>query len=1182
MDEFDFQYQHPEIRGAGVVLNKDEQGNVISAESGLTNAPEADQTSENGSILPIEINAPEPIIEAVQGILEGAGHIAGKGAEGVLDVAKDISYPVRATGAALEAAIEASQGADFNESFQDKLEYGDQAADVFKSFVPETENPVVGVAGKLAEISSAAATLPIGEAKALQGLIKYGLANVLSVEADEENLANLVEDLDFLPEAIQNAAGLMSVDEDDSEIEATLKHAIEEGLLFGGGKLTADMTAGMAKLLKSSMGKAAKIAGKKLPKEALQSDSQILDTLAQPAHGKIAEANRGFKPKKLTEGQKARVDKNTDLDTKFINLANLDTDNRVKARIAQSSKEMMKYLKKRGLGQRMTRKKLLNSARHYTNKKNFHKYEKQFIEKGIGDISDPNIQGKMMALRQMMVTRGEQIVKIKEAIVKNGETDELLAALKKAEDAEDALLQVDKAISTNLGRGLSFRGVLAKARKEGIPEEEVLAVYKATDGDMAAVEDFVHRSVAGDAVDVFTEFTINNMFSVATMTLNALTAAVNTVVNPALRVVGGAIGSDRDEVLKGMATYQGIMSNAWMSLKMGTKSLFREEAILDSGGQAFKLHSNKAISTDRFQSLKNTKRGYIVDALGNIIRFPSRVLNGTDEFSKQIGYRSFIYSEGWYEGMKKGLKGKELSNYITQKINQSIGKNGEALDPKALDYARMNTFTRDFDPSKSIVGAFGEAVSSISNSRNPVIRAIGKHIFPFVKVPFNILDQSIDLTPGLNLLRRRTWDDLKGVNGPTAKALRYGRIATSASIAAVAYDLEKKGVLTGSEKRNYTQQENLKGLSHPPNSIKIGNEWHPLERFEPYSTPLLFMANLSNMSDQLSERELSEGVASFAILMEESIQSKRYLQNLTDLIDLATEEDEERVKTKYDRFMRKKAMLAIPGVVRFTNNDPYYREVYNLQQAMMNRLGMGDGSETRNPIDPKRNMFGEARLKNRFFDYDEFNDSMSVESATNAAFDYFGTQEATESPLEKELARLITDSDARFPLQERTHGNLDLTSYRDPQTGQSALDRMRELLGEVTDPQTGSPYQGMTLRSAMNKLMKSKEYREAADAVVDDPELGTLQKGTKRELMQNLLSKYRLLARAVVLGTQDNIFNIKGKDFKSSPNGEGMNFLSESGVPIAQAVAFDLGNKENISTPISQVTQNTPPLIGLE
>ena len=1178
MDELNFEYQDPEIRGTGVVLNKDEQGNVVSAESGLTNAPETDQTSENGSILPIEINAPEPIIEAAKGLLEGAGHVAGKGVEGVLDVAKDISYPVRATGAALEAAIEASQGADFQESFQDKLEYGDEVSDLLKGFVPQTENPVVGVVGKLAEISGAASTLP-GK---LPSLLRFGLANALSVEADEENLSNLVEDLDFLPEVIQNAAGQMSVDADDSEIEATVKHAIEEGLLLGTGKLTAEATAAMNKLLKTSMRKAAKVAGKKVPKEALQSDSQILDTLAQPASGKIAEANRGFKPKTLTEGQKARVDKNTDLDTKFINLAKLDTDNRVKARIAHSSKEMMKYLKTKGLGTRMTRKKLLNSAKHYTNKKNFLKYEKQFIEKGIGDISDPNIQGKMMALRQMMVTRGEQIVKLKEAIVKNGETDELLAALKKAEDAEDALLQVDKAISTNLGRGLSFRGVLAKARKAGIPEEEVLAVYKASDGNMAAVEDFVHRSVAGDVVDILTETTINNMFSTATMTLNALTAAVNIVVNPALRVVGGAIGGDKDEVLKGLATYQGIVANAAMSLKMGAKSLWREEAILDGGGQAFKLNSTKAISTDRFQSLKGLKRGYVVDALGNIIRFPSRVLNGTDEFSKQISYRSFIYSDAWHEGMVKGLKGKDLSNYIEQKIAQSIGKNGEALNPKALDYARMNTFTRDFDPSKSIVGSLGDSVYSISNSRNPVVRAVGKHIFPFVKVPFNLLDQSIDLTPGLNLLRRRTWDDLKGVNGPTAKALRYGRIATSASIATVAYDLEKKGILTGSEKRNYVQQENLKGLHHPPNSIKIGNEWHPLERFEPYSTPLLFMANLSAMSEKLSERELSEGVASFTILMEESIQSKRYLQNLTDLIDLATEEDEERVKTKYDRFMRKKAMLGIPGVVRFVNNDPYYREVYNLQQAMMNRLGMGDGSETRAPLDPKRNMFGEARLKNRFFDYDEFNDVLSVESALNASFDYFGTQEATESPLEKELARLITETDARFSLQPKMYGNIDLSAYRNPESGQSALDRARELLGEVTDIERGSPYEGMTLKTAMTKMMKSKEYREASDAVVDDPELGTIQKGTKRELMQNLLSKYRLIARAVVLGTEKNIFNIKGKDFKSVHNGEGMNFVSESGIPVAQAVAFDLGNKENISTPISQVDENTPPLLGLE
>lgn len=1312
-DSFEFDFEDPSIRATGSTLNKDEQGNVTSAEAGLTNSPEPQETSQDGSILPIEIKAPDGVIEGLKSVLDVAQQAGSGAAEGLADLARNVSTPVRAVGAALEAGIEATAtGADFQESFDENFnQYPAEVKELIENVLPESDNPISGVVRKLAELGTAAGSLPSLGTGAIAPIVKFEAGNLLSVDAAESNLSSVAESIPLIGDLFNKLAA----HEGDTQTETAIKHAIEDALLLGVGKVAASSVEGLQKSLKA-LAKAKKSVSPEVQSKVFNeslSTSEILDDLVQPASGKIKEANRNFKPKTLTEGQRGRVNndglspvlfresnaenliellegiqhrpfhtgphqryfsntknlaigqgenkgiqfsttfdnlnitenlskpalggvkrdkefiasfktgdklpisnlKSVSIDTKlvnintgfgkrlintlersgfktaqtsnrleftktpkmveskFLNVARLDTNDIVKARLAQTSKEMMKYLKKKGIGKRMTGKSVMKSAKYYTKKDNYLKFEKQFIEKGVGDISDPNIQGKLLALREMMLTRAEEIVKIKERVAVEGESDLLTAALKRAEDAEEALMQVDKVISTNLGRGLSFRGIFAQARKKGIPDNEVLAAYKATDGDLNAVEDIITRSNADNVVDIITEVTINNMFSVATMTLNGGTAFVNTIVNPVLRVLGGAVGGDKEEVLKGLATYQGIVSQAAMSLKMGAKSFIREDAILDAGGQAFKLNKSKVISAERF-NLQATKRGVVIDAVGNLVRVPSRVLNATDEFSKQLNYRAMVYSDAWYEGMQKGLKGDKLASFIETEVKMSIGQAGEGVNPKALDWARENTFTKALDPKTSFVGATAEGVNAISNAKNPIVRMVGKHVFPFVRVPFNILDQSIDLTPALNLMRRRTWDDLKGVNGPTAKAMRLGRIITSQQIGTVAYDLQKKGILTGSSKREFTQQDNLKGLNHPTNSIKIGGEWHPLERFEPWSTPLLFMANVADMSDELDEKTMTEMVTSFTVLLEDSLQSKRYLQNLTDLIALATEEDEDRLDSKWERFFQKKAVLGVPGTVRFVNNDPYYREMYDYQQAVMNRLGMGDGSENRPPLDPHRNMFGEPRLKNRFFDYDEFNDVLSFESMSNAAFDYFGTQTAETSPLEDELARLITDSDARFSIQPRQYQNLDLAMYKNEQ-GQSSLDRMKELLGSYTMTNPSSPYQGKTLKQAMNKLMKSREYQEASDAIVGSEAYGTLVKGTKKQMMQDLYSEFKMGAREQVLGTKRNVFGMSEKDFKPQPDGEGMLFVNDTGESLGLARFRNYQNEENVSTPISKLSPDS-------
>ena len=162
------------------------------------------------------------------------------------------------------------------------------------------------------------------------------------------------------------------------------------------------------------------------------------------------------------------------------------------------------------------------------------------------------------------------------------------------------------------------------------------------------------------------------------------------------------------------------------------------------------------LDTATEKAIKNETAGFFV-------RLPSRFLNASDEFFKQINYRAKLKSQAVREARRLDLtKKKEIQAYIDEYISQGYDETGlRGTNEEALRYAEENTFTNE------LVG-FTDKFSDLVNSQ-PWL----KQFFPFVKTPTNIAKAVADRTP-LSVLYR--YNDLLGRSGdPVAIAKARGQ-----------------------------------------------------------------------------------------------------------------------------------------------------------------------------------------------------------------------------------------------------------------------------------------------------------------------------------------------------------------------------------------------------------------------
>ena len=299
--------------------------------------------------------------------------------------------------------------------------------------------------------------------------------------------------------------------------------------------------------------------------------------------------------------------------------------------------------------------------------------------------------------------------------------------------------------------------------------------------------------------------------------------------------------------------------------------------------------------------------------LGKVIGTPTTLLQLEDNFGKTIVG-------------KMELAGQRYA-----------GKTGEALAKAVSEEQLYRTFQND-------AGVVADTLMMIRN-RIPGLR----YVIPFIKTPANLITRGLERTP-LGLVKIAKKATSKTYTQETL-AKDLGNVTLGIIAAGWIGFQWAKGNIAGRVPTDADERDAFYRQGKKPNSIRIGNKWIPLERFEPLGTSFSVMANLFQDYKSSDKENIPEKSLDAITKLGSTLINKTYLSGFTQMINALSNPD------RYGQnFLRRIATGVEPQLLKFFADlkDPYYREANTILEQLKAKTPFL--SET---LPPKLNVFGE-------------------------------------------------------------------------------------------------------------------------------------------------------------------------------------------------------------------------------
>jgi len=619
-------------------------------------------------------------------------------------------------------------------------------------------------------------------------------------------------------------------------------------------------------------------------------------------------------------------------------------------------------------------------------------------------------------------------------------------------------------------------------------------------------------------LDMPTEYWMNSILSgPKTQMVNIMGNALTQVMTTMESVIGGVMAGNMDVVRAVMASWSdGEMFKE--AAKFSKQAFKEQDNLLDPANRAFEEGQKRAITSERFGGIESDSAKQSIDAFGNAMRIPSRLLLTTDEFFKQLAYRRAARFKAAMSGLqqgirdpkelarhinntvdtvvtesgrmmseeglvreasviadKKGLKGKEKADFIIDYKDKNFNPDASGLAQYALDEAQYLTFTKELQDR-----TLGKGFQDITN-KVPFLR----FILPFVRTPTNILKFAAERTPfavGLREERQRFFDDYKS-GDPARIARANGKFMTGALIGGVMLDTvyNNRDFITGGGPSNEREKDALMATGWRPYSIKIGDTYYSYQRLDPIATILGIYADFVetgvNETKSFDETDFEHMSGALVLSLTRNFTNKSYLAGIQMWADALGDPD------RYvEKLGRNYVSSFVPNVLsQMSDYDTQaVKETRSIMDAVKRKLGL------RGSLDTKRNILGEEYIAEQWMGTGFIN---PIRMSTKK-----------DDPILNEMASL--NHAFRNP-PPSLGGQIDMLEYEN-EKGQSAYDRQLELLKTVK-------MRGLTLRQSLNKLIKSKAYQRLSP----DSEPGL--PSPRIQQINSVLTKYRKEARRQML-----------------------------------------------------------------
>ena len=652
------------------------------------------------------------------------------------------------------------------------------------------------------------------------------------------------------------------------------------------------------------------------------------------------------------------------------------------------------------------------------------------------------------------------------------------------------------------------------------------------DGSLASLLKTAKKAQGKHFLDMPTEYWMNSILSgpktqMVNIVGNGLTQLIST-----LESVAGGLSTGNMDVVKAVFASWSDWKMFTEAYKFSKKAFKEQDNLLDPANRSFEEAQRGAITGQRVSEapiiggMVSDSAKQSIDALGNIIRIPSRLLLSTDEFFKQLAYRRAarlksamsgiqqgirdpkalagymkktidgIVTEGGRmmseEGLvreateianKQGLKGKEKAAFIIKYKDDNFNPDSSTLMQYAAEEAQCLTFTKELQDK-----TLGKALQDATN-KVPYLRLI----LPFVRTPTNILKFAAERTPAAVLMkeeRQRFFEDYKS-GDPMRIARANGKVLTGGLAAGVMLEtvFNNRDNITGGGPSNKREKEALMATGWRPYSIRIGDTYYSYQRLDPIATVLGIAADIVEVGvreEKAFDESEAEHVSNALILsLTRNFTNKSYLAGIQMWADALGDPD------RYvEKLGRNYAGSFVPNVLsQMADYDSQaIKEVRSIADSVKKKLGM------RGSLDTKRNILGEEYKAEQWMGTGFIN---PIRMSTKK-----------DDPILNEMASL--NHAFRNP-PPSLGGQIDLLEYENDK-GQSAYDRQLELLKTVK-------LRGLSLRQSLNKLIKSKSYQRLSpesEPGLPSPriqQINNIRTRYRKEAMRQMLREYPELDR---------------------------------------------------------------------
>ncbi len=609
----------------------------------------------------------------------------------------------------------------------------------------------------------------------------------------------------------------------------------------------------------------------------------------------------------------------------------------------------------------------------------------------------------------------------------------------------------------SVGGSDAIKKVAARIRMARDPQGVIAALKVGTGEKLANVHNFVW---------------VNGILGgMKTHVVNFVSNSINTLVRPAQRILGGAMSGNVEQVKQGTYQYMALRHTIFDSLEMAGRAFKQNANILDPNNGSIEQTALKTGKVADYMGWQDKPFAGFMNFLGQAAGIPGRLLNSSDEFFKQINYRSHVIAEAWSEGMERGLSGGQLDEYVKTSMDHAFTKvrevmgdgtskfsQGAGTDKAALRAAQEATFTQSlkvdtYMGSKSVSQWLAEGANT-----HPVIRAT---VLPFVKVPANLMRTFIDSGP-IALSTKRFKDAIQA--GGEQQAMALGKLTTGSAMWIGAGFLASEGRITGMGPQDKELQRELRQSGWQPYSFVTENadgtkSYTSFQKLDPFGMFFGLAADIAHIKGKYDQGVVDDLATTATVALAGNLASKSYLRGLVDIMGLlGSGYSKEEAAQKYLNY---RVASYVPAWTGMLNPDTEMKEVRSILDGILARIpGMSEN------VEAKRDNFGQKFVAPQGYPY----------SAVNP----FTMTTTKGDVVREELSRLAqTASEARFPLpQEKPWGEgIDLTQIKNTK-GQSAYDRWLELHSEYK-------IGGKTLHDSLKELMGTDTYKKSAERMGD-------------------------------------------------------------------------------------------------